>query len=187
MSNNDDKTRVIRKQSTTRLVRKEGDTAATQKTTSPAAEPKTKVLSAGSISGDTTGDNGASSGAYIDPNSGPVVGWLVVVDGPGRGQFRGIYNGVNSIGRGDDQRICLNFGDEALSRTEHATIIFDEKTSIFYLERGKSANLLRLNGDAVIGQPVLSDGNELYLGETKVRFVALCGDDFSWTEQVEKG
>jgi hypothetical protein len=35
----------------------------------------------------------------------PVAGWLVVVKGPGRGGFRPIFVGMNSIGRDTGQRI----------------------------------------------------------------------------------
>ena len=33
----------------------------------------------------------------------PVVGWLVVVGGPGLGAFRPIYEGNNTVGRGKSQ------------------------------------------------------------------------------------
>ena len=42
----------------------------------------------------------------------PTVGWLVVVDGPGKGQVRRLGYGVNSLGRGGKSRVKLDFGDE---------------------------------------------------------------------------
>ena len=42
----------------------------------------------------------------------PVAGWVVVIKGQGRGDFRPIYAGMNSVGRDASQRISLNFGDK---------------------------------------------------------------------------
>ena len=42
----------------------------------------------------------------------PVAGWVVVVKGPGRGAFRPVYVGMNSVGRDPSQRVSLSFGDE---------------------------------------------------------------------------
>ncbi len=42
----------------------------------------------------------------------PVAGWVVVVKGPGRGGFRPVFVGMNSVGRDPSQRVGLNFGDE---------------------------------------------------------------------------
>ena len=52
---------------------------------------------------------------YIRPEgleSDPVAGWVVVVEGQGRGGFRPIFVGMNSVGRDPSQRISLSFGDE---------------------------------------------------------------------------
>ena len=38
----------------------------------------------------------------------PIAGWLVIVKGPGRGGYCGVYVGMNSVGRDRDQRISLN-------------------------------------------------------------------------------
>src|SRR5262249_54795631 len=39
----------------------------------------------------------------------PVVGWFVVVDGPGKGRSIEIGIGANSIGRDRGQKVCLSF------------------------------------------------------------------------------
>ncbi len=44
--------------------------------------------------------------------SDPVAGWVVVVEGLGRGGFRPIFVGMNSVGRDPSQRVSLSFGDE---------------------------------------------------------------------------
>ena len=55
----------------------------------------------------------------------PVVGWLVIVGGPGLGAFRPIYEGNNTIGRASTQRIPLDFGDDAISSEEQAYLRYD--------------------------------------------------------------
>ena len=74
----------------------------------------------------------------------PVAGWVVVVKGPGRGAFRPVYVGMNSVGRDPSQRVSLSFGDESISREEHAFITYDEEQRCFYLQHGGKSNLVRL-------------------------------------------
>ena len=70
----------------------------------------------------------------------------MVVKGPGRGGFRPIFVGMNSVGRDGNQRISLSFGDDMISREEHAFIAYDEESRRFYLQHGGKANLVRLGG-----------------------------------------
>jgi len=44
-----------------------------------------------------------------------AVGWIIVVDGPGRGACFPLLSGMSQIGRDDDQQIQLDFGDSAIS------------------------------------------------------------------------
>src|SRR5262245_51039759 len=46
-------------------------------------------------------------------DSDPVAGWVVVVRGPGKGNFCPVFVGMNSVGRDAGQRVALNFGDES--------------------------------------------------------------------------
>jgi hypothetical protein len=79
------------------------------------------------------------------------AGWIVVVEGPGRGAYFAVTNSVSSIGRGLDQSICLNFGDASISRNNHAAIAYDAEQNRFFLGHGNKSNIVRRNG-----QPVLS-------------------------------
>ena len=45
----------------------------------------------------------------------PVVGWLVIVAGPGKGRALQLGYGANTLGRGSTDRVNLNFGDERIS------------------------------------------------------------------------
>ncbi|HYD15378.1 MAG TPA: FHA domain-containing protein [Hyphomicrobium sp.] len=114
----------------------------------------------------------------------PVAGWIVVVKGPGRGGFRPVYVGMNSLGRAPSQRICLDFGDEGISREEHAFITYDDEQRVFYLQHGGKSNLVRL-GNMPVLQPTELRANDLFrIGNTTLRFVPCCGPDFNWSDEV---
>ena len=112
----------------------------------------------------------------------PVVGWLVVIEGPGKGRSLEIGIGANSIGRDARQKIPLNFGDETVHRTKHATIVFDPKSRQFFLQAGSDSRNLTYIEDALVLAPVQLHGGEvLVIGQTRLVFVAFCGPDFSWS------
>lgn len=114
----------------------------------------------------------------------PVAGWIVVVKGPGRGGFRPVYVGMNSVGRASSQRIPIDFGDESISREEHAFITYDDETRTFYLQHGGKSNLVRLGGKPVLAPTELKAGDLFRIGNTTFRFVACCGSDFDWATEV---
>ena len=109
-----------------------------------------------------------------------VVGWLVVVEGPGRGQSRTVGFGVNGIGRADSERITLDFGDHEISRERHAVLTYDHKGDRFFIQHGGGANLTYL-GDEPVLQPIELRGREIIgIGQTKLCFIPFCGPDFRW-------
>ena len=110
----------------------------------------------------------------------PVVGWLVVISGPGRGQSLKLGYGVNTIGRGPDSRVSLDFGDEEISRNNHALLTYDTKGRKFYIQHGGASNLTYL-GDEPVLQPHEIKGREIIgIGNTQLTFIPLCGLDFEW-------
>ena len=115
-----------------------------------------------------------------EENDTTVVGWVVIVKGPGKGRSVELGFGANTIGRNPDQQVCLNFGDENISRSRHATIVFDPKGLRFYLQPGESRNLTYLKGVPVLAPAELFGGEDIELGETTLRFVPFCSQDFSW-------
>ena len=108
------------------------------------------------------------------------VGWMVVVAGPGKGNSFAIFNGVSTIGRGVDQTVALDFGDSSVSREKHAAIAYDDESKCFFLGQGGKSNIVRLNNRPVLSTEDLSDGDTVRIGETTLRFVALCGAAFTW-------
>ena len=114
----------------------------------------------------------------------PVAGWVVVVKGQGRGDFRPIYAGMNSVGRDASQRISLNFGDESISREEHAFITYDEEQRCFYLQHGGKPNIIRLGTTPVLTPMELKPYELIRIGRTTLRFIPCCGPHFSWSEEI---
>ena len=110
----------------------------------------------------------------------PVVGWLVVVEGPGKGQSVKLGYGMNSIGRGAEERVSLDFGDEEISRHGHAMLTYDSKGRKFYIQHGGGTNLTYL-GESPVLQPHEIKGREIIgLGKTQLCFIPFCGPDFEW-------
>ena len=111
------------------------------------------------------------------------VGWIVVVEGPGRGASFTLFNGVSAIGRGDDQPVKLDFGDTSISRTNHAVVAYDNEQRKFFLGHGGKANIVRLNGKPVLSTEELAHNDMIRIGETTLRFLALCGAEFDWSDE----
>jgi hypothetical protein len=119
-------------------------------------------------------------------DSDPVAGWVVVVKGPGRGNFSPIFVGMNSLGRDASQRVCLNYGDDSISREAHAYITYDEEQRCFYLQHGGKSNLVRLGMQPVLSPTELQPNDLIRIGRTTLLFVPCCGPDFSWTDEVQE-
>lgn len=115
------------------------------------------------------------------------VGWMVVVSGPGTGHAFALYNGVSTIGRGSDQTVALDFGDTSISREKHAAVAYDDETNAFFLGHGGKSNIVRLNNRPVLSTEDIGHGDSVRIGETTLRFVALCGADFSWGGAANAG
>jgi len=108
------------------------------------------------------------------------VGWIIVVEGPGYGTAFALFNGVSQIGRGDDQAIKLDYGDNSISRENHAAVAYDSETNKFFLGHGGKANLVRLNDNPVLSTEEIKNADVIRIGETTLRLVALCGENFNW-------
>jgi hypothetical protein len=114
------------------------------------------------------------------------VGWVVIIDGPGRGTSFTLSAGVSTIGRNADQTVCLDFGDSSVSRENHASIAFDEEQTKFFVGHGGKRNIVRRNGNPVLATEDLSNGDIVKIGKTELKFVAFCGADFAWTDDEDE-
>ncbi len=119
----------------------------------------------------------------VDFTANPVVGWLVVISGPGQGKALDIGYGMNDIGRSPEGRVSLDFGDEEISRKRHAMLTYDPKGHKFYVQHGGGANLTYLDDTPLLDTKVLTGGETIELGKTVLKFIALCGPDFNWQDQ----
>jgi hypothetical protein len=113
----------------------------------------------------------------------PVVGWLVVIGGPGLGAFRPIFEGNNSIGRGEDQRIPIDFGDNTISSTEQAYIRYDSMDrSFLFVPNLAKTNVVAINSKRPTGAVKLERMDVISMGRTQLAFVPFCGEEFDWAE-----
>ncbi len=116
----------------------------------------------------------------VDFMKDPDVGFLVITNGPGKGKGLRLGLGQNTIGRGEGNRIKLDFGDPQVSRDKHCVVTFEPKRRVFYIQNDSGQNLTYV-GDVVVLQPQeLRPGETITIGGTELRFLPLCGPDFSW-------
>ncbi len=123
------------------------------------------------------------TGAVEDIKSDPVVGWLVVLSGPGKGNYRPIYSGSNTIGRSPGQRIPIDFGDDAISSEKQAFLVYDGRKRQYQLVPNlERPNLVHLNDSALLANGELKPHDKITMGQTTLLFVPLCGPEFDWSE-----
>jgi hypothetical protein len=130
-----------------------------------------------------TEEGDAADTAGSGMSSDPVCGWLVVVDGPGRGAGVTIGYGNNRVGRDRGEDIVLDFGDGQISRENHAIVTYDGKNRRFYVQQGGGRNLTHVNDELVLTPVEMTGGEMLQMGDTKLKFVPLCGPDFDWYDE----
>ena len=115
-----------------------------------------------------------------DGGNQPLVAWFVVVEGKGKGSDIRIIAGQNSIGRDKSNMVTIDFGDTTISREKHAFIIYDLKHKKFMFKSGEGQNISYLNEEGVYSPVPIKDGDTVEIGETKLRFVQLCDENFEW-------
>jgi hypothetical protein len=124
----------------------------------------------------------AASADRADKMDDPVVGWLVVVDGPGKGRHLALGYGANSIGRDKTERVVLDFGDDQISRNGHAVVTYDPKGRTFFLQHGGAKNLVYVDDAPVLAPTAIESATQFQLGSTTLRFIPLCGELFDWQD-----
>ncbi len=174
----DDTTRIITRKSPPELALDE-TTPVSGRSSRDDDEPRTQIFRP-KTSVPQSSNNANEASADQSFAAEPVVGWLVVVDGPGRGHSLKLGYGMNGIGRGDAERVSLDFGDEEISRHGHAMLTYDTKGRKFYIQHGGGTNLTYL-GEVPVLQPYELKGREIIsIGNTKLCFIPFCGADFEW-------
>ena len=112
----------------------------------------------------------------------PCVGWLVVVEGPNRGADYRIHTGYNYIGRNTGD-ICIK-GDDTISGEKDSSITYVHQTKSFWIAHEAGKNVLLVNNIPVIGGGMeLHNYDIITIGTTKLVFLGLCGEKFSWEDK----
>lgn len=114
----------------------------------------------------------------------PVVGWLVCVEGPDKGKDYRIWAKNNTIGRSEKMDICIK-GDTTISRENHARLAYDEKHNKYHLIPAESTNNIYLNDEPIYVPSVIEAYDVIEFGETKLIFVPLCNDKFTWRDGLK--
>lgn len=156
----------------------------TEPLNSPAASPVAAPVTA-PAKADVTIDNDKTLPVTADMLDGmmerpaPVVGWLVCTEGVNKGTDYRLHQGRNFIGRAAEMDVCIK-GDNTVSRSSHAVIVYDPRGNLYLAQPGDSKELLYIN-DALVLNPVeLKAMDVLSVGNTKLMFVPLCGETFRW-------
>ncbi len=91
---------------------------------------------------------------------------LVVVGGPGAGNSRPVFPGTNSVGREPSNRVPLDFGDDTISRKQHAVIVVDDRDGSMQILDGGKVNPIVVNGAVVTGETTIRIGDTIEVGTT---------------------
>jgi pSer/pThr/pTyr-binding forkhead associated (FHA) protein len=97
-----------------------------------------------------------------------MVAILIVKEGKARDEIYKVYDGENTIGRGDNVEVRTDNRDDAVSR-EHAMIIHESGNfGLKPLKEGTNPTFL--NDDEVVGGAALADGDQIRIGNTTLKF-----------------
>jgi hypothetical protein len=143
-------------------------------------DPHTRLVGSRRSSSDK--ERMAKKAKKTDAMDDPVVGWLVVVDGPGKGRSFQLGYGANSIGRAREHRVPLDHGDDQISREVHAVVTYDPRGRKFYVQHGEGRNLTYLNDVPVLQPTELNSCAHIVIGNTTLRFIPMCGEIFDWQD-----
>lgn len=117
----------------------------------------------------------------------PVVGWLVIVGGPGIGSYRPVFEGNNTIGRAATNRIPIDFGDDAISAEEQAYLRYDSADrSFLFVPNLAKTNVVSVNDKRPAAPVVLQGMDVILMGRTQLVFVPFCGPEFDWAVLSEQ-
>ncbi len=118
-----------------------------------------------------------------------IAGWLVCIGGPDKGVDFHLTYGYTYIGRGvvngDNKREAgVKLSDKSLTRSSAtARVLYEDRKHEFYVSECVGAEKpTYLNGELVSGFNKLAAGDVIDVGNTKLLFIPLCTEKFSWEE-----
>lgn len=120
----------------------------------------------------------AEAGLAAAPK-GPVAGWLVVLDGPARGQDLRLGEGRNFLGVDAAGNPAVLDANSPLA-VRRGIVVYDPQDNNWCALPGSSNELCTLNGKSLIEKMPLTAGDTFAVGGAQLRFVPLCGPEFNW-------
>ena len=130
-------------------------------------------------------EDGVTQGIYRDFDNEPVVGWLVCISGPHMGRDFRLIAGKNHIGRDPRMEVAL-LDDMAVSRMQHATVIFDQESNEFFLRDTESSKaVVHLNGALLLAATKLRARDVIAVGDTELALLPFCNKTCNW-ERIQK-
>ena len=124
----------------------------------------------------------AAEAGSQQPQTSPVVGWLVCIEGAGYGRCFNLYAGQNFIGRSKEMDISLS--DPTVARNRHAIIIYEPIHRQFYAQVGESHELFYVNDAVVLTSTLLKDRDVLTIGSAGFVFVPFCDEHYGWIDKA---
>lgn len=132
------------------------------------------------LSARTTDPSVSASGVAAPAKTrGCTVGWLVYLNGTDKGNTCELKSGNNFMGSGADMDIQIK-NDSGVAIRNHAKIVFEPKKQEFFLAPGDTSELVYLGGNVIMIPQKLAPYDEITIGDTKMLFVPLCGEMFTW-------
>ena len=110
----------------------------------------------------------------------PVVGWVVVIDGPEKGMSYSLKAGKNFIGRTYGLNDIVLQNDMSVSREKHAIVVYDPKSGAFLVQPGMSSELFYLNDEVVLQAKQINTRDIITIGGTKLMFIPFCEKGYTW-------
>ena len=109
----------------------------------------------------------------------PVVGWLVAITGPHRGEDFRLKAGPNYIGRFANMDVALT-KDRYVSRDKHAILYYDPASLTYSIQTGDDQKKMLVNNIAVYAPQAIGYGDALTIGHTDLLFFPCCSESFNW-------
>ena len=141
--------------------------------------PECPYCNGGLEAGSAIARPGAAAEVDLAAPKGPVTGWLVVLDGPTRGQDLRLGEGRNFLGvdaAGDPAVLDAN----SPLAVRRGIVVYDPQDNNWCALPGSSNELCTLNGKSLIEKMPLTAGDTFAVGGAQLRFVPLCGPEFNW-------
>lgn len=95
---------------------------------------------------------------------GNVLGWLVIIEGTGKGDYLPLYEEENRIGE--------------------VPVMYDKKKKAFYVDVFRSPSPIELDGDLLSVSAYMYHHSVLRILDTSYALIELCRDGFDWDNPV---